>query len=144
VKKQQKQNGEMLLDLEIVYAPTELEPHPLMVDLRIKASSNATFINVLEGEALIASNKSVSTDPKTGNPWFELDENVFRIVIFSSSNLDTIGDGVLLKIQLVASVNETDYATLNIIRRDDIFAPPSADSALQISNYDQPIVISKW
>lgn len=122
------------------YQPSETNPRPRIMDLRIRSNKNAKVTSVELGTALAKANKNLYVDDLTGYKWRERADGSVQFFAFGAANSTTIGSGQLLKI--VYETSESGPISFWLVKRAQVFAPLSADQLLQSSNYDSPAVVS--
>jgi hypothetical protein len=109
------------------------------LQLALEGASDLQIEAVAVGQALEMANKDLFTDELTGKPWQVLPDGTVQFLVYSSKNASEIGAGVWLTI--VASFRSSKDATLRLVRKGDLFAPSTADSALQDNAYDLPVTV---
>lgn len=135
--------GEKLrgVTLAIDYMPTENEPRPRMADFRIKADKAVVLEKVQVGPALEEAGKTLFFDELTGNHWKVSEDGSFQLLVFSPSNTKEFAAGRVLTLSFVC--DEKDAVAFSLEKRNQTFAPPAADWALQASAYSNAVVVSK-
>jgi hypothetical protein len=128
--------------LVIEFEPLEDQPLPRMADLRImlEGGSDLQMEAVSVGPALETADKNLFTDAQTNKPWQLLPEGAVQLLVYSSENVSEIGAGRWLTLEV--SFRSSGDARLFLVRHEGLFAPSSADSAVQESAYDLPLTVT--
>lgn len=128
------------VSLAVDYLPETNEPHPRLADLRIYANGPVTLTGLVAGPALTDAGKELYNDPITGNPWKARADGSSQLLVLSFTNTNPLASGRV--VDLTFAVDTDQQVPFKIIRRDQTFAPPEADAALQSSPYDAAVVVS--
>ncbi len=125
--------------LGLDYQPGEGEPRPRVADIRIGVSAWSELIEVVEGPALDDAGKDLYIDPITGQPWKRRADGSYQFLAISFANTNTFTAGRMLT--MTFSVDRSSPVSFFLFRREEIFAPPEADAAIQASSYERPVVV---
>lgn len=128
------------LRLSVDFAPGEM-PLPRLLDLRLRASRPVQLDRVERGPALESSGKELVLDDATGRPWTERRDGTFQFLALQAANTESIGAGRVLELRF--SLNEPGPVEFWLQRREQTFAPPESDAALQASGYDAALVVTR-
>jgi hypothetical protein len=121
----------------IDYQPTDGEPRPRLADLRLAASHPVHVVDVQQGEALTLAKKQIYRNPATHELWTVKKDGSFQLLAMAADNLERIEPGRLATLTFIADTSKP--LSLKLVRRDQIFAPPDADAALQATAYQHPV-----
>ena len=127
--------------LAVDYAPTELEPRPRMADFRLRASRPAVVRAAVAGPALTQADKSLLLFEPWGQPWRRRGDGSYQLVVYKPTNNGFVADGRVVALTL--SLDEWGPIRFSLQRRQQIFAPPESDSALQSSSYDTEVIVTR-
>jgi hypothetical protein len=127
------------MTVAVDYAPEAGMASPRIADIRFRASRPFTMTKATTGEALAAAGKELYIDPKTGQPWRARADGALQMVIQSVASANDIHAGRIATLELTYDGN--DPVSLWLVRRDEVFAPPTADNALQSTPYDSPVTV---
>ena len=122
-----------------VVLPNEA-PLPKVADLRFKLEGPGIIGRVGLGSAPISAGKSLVPDPTTGMP-YRVDGSTYALMLLSTQNMDPIPSGEWLFFDLQISDTSSRPVTFSLIKREQTFAPPSADLMLWGEEYTEQIVI---
>jgi hypothetical protein len=131
--------GKMTVALD--FAPQAGGVHPRLADVRLRASKAFQVTKVAPGEALGAAGKELFVDPKTGAPFRLRADGSLQLLVHSIATVEDIGAGRLATLEL--SYSGAEPVSLWLVRREETFAPPPADNALQSAPYDTPVTVSR-
>lgn len=129
-------SARLALELEL----PEGAPHPEMADIHITLKGPALIGRVGLGEASVSAQKQLIPDPATGLPYRASGER-YSFMLLSTQNTNTIPSGQLLIIELQLGDTRSAPVTLNVIQREQTFAPPPADLQLWGSPTSEGVVI---
>lgn len=129
------------LTLAMDYEPVDGEPKPRMFDIRLKVDEDVSLNAVTVGESLKNVDKDLYTDPDTLRKWQKRADGTYRFVAFSVADNREIEKGRLMTLTFTADENRAPL--FSIVKRNQIFAPPIADEALQLSSYDETIKVTQ-
>jgi hypothetical protein len=137
-----KVSGRVEARLHVDFDAKEGQALPRMVDLRLalEGGSDLQVEAVSMGEPLSNASKSLFTDILTGKPWQVLPDGSVQFLVYSSQNVSELGPGRWLT--LAVSFKTSGDAQVRLVRKQGLFAPLSADIALQDSAYDLPITVT--
>lgn len=124
--------------IAVDFAPAEDQPLPRMMDIRFSTSPSAQLLSVQEGEAMGEASKRLFLDSSTGRNWRVRPDGTTQVLVLSTTNTTRIGAGRLLTLTFNVAGGNAAFA---LVRRPQVFAPPSADSALQHTAYSDPAVV---
>jgi hypothetical protein len=127
------------MTVAIDYAPDPGAPNPRLGDIRFRASSPVLVQKVTPGAALAAAGKELYVDPKTKQPFRLRDDGALQMVIQSVASAAELREGRIATVEV--SYDAVDPVALWLVRRDEVFAPPPADHALQASPYDRALMV---
>ena len=119
-------------------------PLPTMADIQLGVDGPARITEVELLEPLTEAGKDAVTDPDTGLPYREIEEDRFQILLLSTASNETISAGRWLRLRFLAggfSGPPTRPIVVRLLKREQIFAPPPADALLWGSPIDQPVVL---
>lgn len=125
--------------LALDYTPSSEEPRPRMADIRLLANLPVSLSQVVPGPALINADKDLFIDPDTGNPWRQRDDGALQFLVYSVANTHALASGRLLTLTFV--LDSVQPVSFGLVRRNQTFAPPEADNALQATTYDMPVMV---
>jgi len=131
-------DGSTEVVLAIDYVPSETEERPRIADIRLVSNRDLTVVNVEPGEALLSAGKSLFRAPGTGELYRHRPDGSIQFLALSLANTQRFGTGRLMTVTVRFRASD---AVIRLQRRDQTFAPPLADNALQLSNYDAPVVV---
>ena len=114
---------------------------PEMADIRLSFTGPVVIGRVGLGPALMSAQKDLIPDPATGLPYRKISENVYSFTILSTQNTDPIPSGDWLVIDLLVGDTTSEPVQVSIIKREQIFAPPSADLPLWGDTFEESVVI---
>jgi hypothetical protein len=139
-------SGDTLVSVTLAldFVPPEgSEVEPGMADIRLRATGHGRLDAVAIGEALMAADKELYVDAMTGKPFRELADGSLQLLILSTTDTQTIGAGrwLFLKFVFPPSDEEEWPAVINLVKREQILAPPLADQLLWGAELDQPVVV---
>jgi hypothetical protein len=126
------------------YQPPAGAALPGVADIRMRLTGPATLERVGTGQALIDADKAPHADPATGKPFRTLADDSVQILVLSTGNVDPIGAGRWLLLQLRLGADgqpATRPVALELIVRESILAPPAADQLLWSADFGAPVVI---
>ncbi len=109
--------------LELSYVRATKAEGPRVVELFIRHSQNLSFESVTPGEAAAAAGKEVIVQAK--------DPQTLRVLLFSSSNTQSLDTGALATIHLDRNLGK---ARAEILLDKPLFAPQSAQDGLAVSD----------
>lgn len=137
-----KVSGRIEARLAVEFDPADGQALPRMADLRLalEGAADLQIEAVSLGSALEKAGKTLFTDALTGKPWQVLPDGAVQLLVYSSQNVTEVGAGRWLTI--VVSMRDVSDAKLHLVRSQGLFAPLSADSAVQESAYDLPITVT--
>jgi hypothetical protein len=115
-------------------------PLPEIADLRFKLSGPGIIGRIGLGAAPISAGKSIVPDPATGLP-YRVDGDIYSVMLISTQNIEPIPSGDWLFFDLQISDTSSQPVTLSLIKREQTFAPPSADLMLWGEEYTDQLVI---
>lgn len=127
--------------LAVDYAPTELEPRPRIADLRLRGSRAAVVRAAVAGAALTKADKSLVLFEPWTQPWRRRGDGSYQVVAYEPTNTQLLADGRV--VELTLSLDEWGPVKFSLQRRQQIFAPPESDSALQSSSYDSEVIVTR-
>ena len=122
-----------------VHLPPQATP-PEVAEFRFRLSGPAILGRVGVGSAVVSSGKQLVPDPATGLP-YRVDGEIYSVVLLSTQNTDPITSGEWLYLDLQVSDTSSEPVTLSLIKREQTFAPPSADLILWGEEYTDQVVI---
>jgi hypothetical protein len=128
--------------LAVDFQPSAQQELPTVADLRLQVQGPAVLERVGLGQAMMEANKELVRSPSTGRPYQELSQDVFQFLVLSQRNTHTIPAGRWLFVRfLLGDTANEGPATFSLLKREQVLAPPSADSQLWTAQYDRPVVI---
>ncbi len=127
--------------LAIDFAPASSEPTPRVVDLRIHASKQVWMSSAVRGAALAAAGKDLHHFAPLDETWRELPDGTHQLIVYSGSTTTHIGTGRIATVKF--RLEEWGPVTFSFVRREQGFAPPDADAALQASRYDGQVIVTR-
>jgi hypothetical protein len=128
--------------LAVDYQPGAQGAAPTIADLRLKVEGPAVLERVGLGEAMLEAQKELVQSPSTGRPYQALPEGVFQFLALSSRNTNEIPGGRWLFVRfLLGDTAQEGPAVFSLVKREQVLAPPGADSQLWAEAYDVPVVI---
>ncbi len=134
------ENGRLTrVEMGLDYRPADGEPRPRIADIRIGVSAPSELLEVAEGPALDDAGKDLYIDPITNQPWKKRIDGSYQFLAISFANTETLAAGRMLT--MTFSVDLSRPVSFFIVRREEIFAPPEADAAIQSFSYEQPVVV---
>jgi hypothetical protein len=104
---------------------------PRMAEVYLKMSDNLKFLSAQAGSAAQEAGKDVIAQARDGQQ--------VRVTIFSSANLNTLPSGQWATLEFEVSGGDASEATLEIVRRDAMLAPPVSGEGLELG---VPLVLS--
>jgi hypothetical protein len=131
--------------IAVDYSPSDAEPHPRLADLRIRANTAVTLTSAIEGPALTDVSKQLFVDPATGQHWRVRTDGTNQLLVISFANTNRLNAGRVATLTFSVLHPETtvsSFLAFKLIKRNQTFAPPDADAALQSSQYDLAVVAS--
>lgn len=128
----------LALDFNIGESPAM----PTLADLRLRVTGPALLEQVGLGEAALAAEKTLTRSPSTGRPYQDLGDDVLQFLLMSSGNTNAIGSGRWLFFKfIIGDTAREGPVQVAVVKREQTFAPPAADSLLWSQDYDTPVVI---
>ena len=135
--------------LALDYLPAEGQPLPSMADIRLSVSGPVRLKQVGLSEAVMAAGKELYVSPDTGKPFQVMADGVHQLLLFSTGNTNVITPGRWLLLRFafgpVSAAEAAHWATspavIALVSREEILAPPGADSTLWGGGYDGPVVV---
>ena len=128
--------------LAIEFAPAAGDAHPSLADLHLEWSGPVRVTDARAGAAALAAGKALASDPDSGRPYLERREGLVQLVLLSTASDRTIGPGRLAELDFVWRGGEIPSPiVVNLVRREQVFAPPAADGALWPQPYEQGVAI---
>ncbi len=127
--------------LAIQYAPAETEPRPRLADFRIRADRPVQLMKAEEGLALASAEKELYVDEITNNPWKVRADGSYQMLVYGYANTRSFVEGRL--VTFTFELDEPSPVTFSFVRHEQTFAPANSDAALQSSNYDAALVVSR-
>lgn len=127
--------------LAIHYIPTEGEPLARLADIRIRSSDDVTPIEAASGPALVNAGKSLYVDAETEKPFRVLDDGSTQLLVYSNSNMTALETGLIATVSY--SLDSMGPVSFELVRRPQVLAPGNADDALQSTQYDRKVVVSR-
>lgn len=104
---------------------------PRMAEVYLKMSDNLKFLGAQPGSAAREASKDVIAQAQDGQQ--------VRVTIFSSANLNTLSSGQWAVLEFEMNGGDASEATLEIVRRDAMLAPPVSGEGLELG---APLVLS--
>jgi hypothetical protein len=126
--------------LAIEYTPNDTEPRPRVADFRIKADHPVQLLEASVGPAVEEAGKALYVDQATGKPWRVRADGSFQLLAYGVGNSQTFTTGRAVTLRI--GVGSTSPVAFTLLRREQIYAPPPADIALQATAYDRQLVVS--
>ena len=74
-------------------------------------------------------------------PWRRRGDGSYQVVAYEPTNTEPLADGRVVELKL--SLDEWGPVRFSLQRREQIFAPPESDSALQSSSYDTEVIVTR-
>jgi hypothetical protein len=127
--------------LAVEYAPSELEPRPRLADLRIRAPEGAVLATATAGPALQEAGKELFVDGDSGEPWKLRSDGTLQFLAYKASNVERLASGRVLT--LTFTLDAYGPVEFSLVRRQQVFAPPAADAALQSTSYETAVVVTR-
>lgn len=128
--------------LAVDFQPSAQQEAPTVADLRLQVSGPVVLERVGLGEAMLEADKELVRSPSTGRPYQELSEGVLQFLVLSQRNTLAIPGGRWLFVRfLLGDTAQEGPAVFSLVKREQVLAPPSADSQLWTAAYDTPVVI---
>ncbi len=97
---------------------------PRMAEVYLKMSDNLKFVSAQAGSAAQEASKDVIAQARDGQQ--------VRVTIFSSANLNTLSSGQWAALEFEVNGSDASEATLEIVRRDAMLAPPVSGEGLEL------------
>jgi len=130
--------------LRVDFSPAEGDALPGIADIRMNVSGPVELKSVGVSPVILDAEKELFVDPNTGKPFRELADGTTQILIFSSANTTKIPGGhwLYLKFKFAKDAAQSaEPAVFQLVEREQIFAPPDADSALWKAPLDGQVVV---
>ena len=112
------------VSIEIQYNHRQPTPAPRMMELFVRHSKTLQFLSYDKGESAVVAQKEVVVQ--------RLDEQTLRIVMYSSSNLNTIDSGRIASLRF--RITNKSPSIIELVADRPIFAPPAANEGLILSD----------
>lgn len=126
--------------IAVEYAPGAEAARPRLADLRILGDHDAKLMDVEVGDALTAAQKELYRDPATGVPFRARADGSYQIMAFAIGNTEVIEAGRIATLRFALRTSEP--VSFGLLRRQEVLAPPLADTVLQSSPYDHKLVVT--
>jgi len=127
--------------LAVDYAPLETEPRPRLADFRIRSSRPSVVRQAHAGPALTKAQKSLVSFEPWAEPWRRRADGAYQLLAYEATNTELVAEGRVLEVTL--SLDEWGPVKFSLQRREQTFAPPDADLALQASSYDSEVIVTR-
>ncbi|MBM4320269.1 MAG: hypothetical protein FJ125_09970 [Deltaproteobacteria bacterium] len=126
--------------LAVDFAPGPGHPLPAIADLRVRISGPARLVRVGLGTPITEAGKRLVVDPETGRPYQVLPGGVHQLLLLSTDSARPIPGGrwLFLDIRIEPA---TEPAVIELVKREETFAPPAADEVLWGADLGRPVVI---
>ena len=129
LSKDKVESGKVTVNLD--FFVEEGREAPRMAEVYLKMSDNLKFLSAQAGSAAQEASKDVIAQARDGQQ--------VRVTIFSSANLNTLPSGQWATLEFEVSSGDASEATLEIVRRDAMLAPPVTGEGLELG---APLVLS--
>lgn len=125
--------------IAIDFTPAEGAALPRMAEFRLQLDGPATLLEARSGESLSTAGKDLYRDAFTGNAFKQAADGAYRLLAYGAASAKEIGAGRIAELRL--QVTGSGPVSVHLQRREQTFAPATADAQLQASSYDQPLVV---
>jgi hypothetical protein len=125
--------------IAIDFNPAEGAVLPRMAEFRLQIDGPATLLEARSGESLSSAGKDLYRDSYTGNAFKQAADGAYRLLAYGAASANDIGAGRIARLRL--EVTGPEAVSVHLQRREQTFAPATADAQLQASSYDQPLVV---
>lgn len=119
----------------------EQEPFPRMVDFRIVATKPVWLKSAVPGPALTKSGKSLQPFPPWNDPFRKRVDGSFQVLAYDAADTALLSEGRIATLEF--ALDELAPITLRLLKREQTFAPGEADAALQTTDYDGTVVVTR-
>jgi hypothetical protein len=129
--KQERRDEKRVLTFAIDYAPGDETVRPRFVDVSIQPNKPITYTieDVSVGAGMTRTNKQFLVNDLTSKDYLFTDSGAVKFLIYGLGNLSDLSGGRVFTFTIVAEIKEP--ISFSISRKENIFAPVEADSALQ-------------
>jgi hypothetical protein len=133
-------DGSTQVTLAVDYQPADGAPRPRIADIRLRCNRQLTVISTAAGQAITDAGKDLYRSPATGEAYRQRGDGTLQFLAVSLQNTERFTSGRMLSVTVSFM---GDSAVFRLAKRQQIFAPPVADHAIQGSAYDAPVVVLK-
>jgi hypothetical protein len=130
------------LTLVVDYFPTSMEPRPRIADVRLDVPAGLVLDSLTLGIAGTSASKELYVDPETGSPWKLRSDGSIQALVVALDNSNSLESGRLLTYTFSIPAPQAGSVSVNIVKRDQTFAPPDSDSALDATAYGNSLEVS--
>ncbi len=130
--------------LAVDFNPGSDDPHPGIADIRLTVTGPGQLKSVGLSPTVLDAGKELFVDPNTGKPFRVLADGTHQVLIFSTANTQTIPGGRWLFLKFTydkAFATSPEPSVIQLVDREQIFAPPDADAVLWGTSLETPVVI---
>lgn len=124
------------------YFPSDLEPRPRIADVRLNVPAGLVLDNLTLGIAGLSASKELYVDPESGSPWKVRSDGNIQALIIALDNSNSLESGRLLTYTFSIPAPQAGPVSVNLVKRDQTFAPPDSDSAIDTTSYDNVLEVS--
>jgi hypothetical protein len=130
------------LTLVVDYFPTNLEPRPRIADVRLNVPAGLVLDSLTLGIAGSSASKELYVDPESGSPWKIRSDGSIQALVVALDNSNNLESGRLLTYTFSIPAPQAGPVSVNLVKRDQTFAPPDSDSAIDATAYDNVLEVS--
>jgi hypothetical protein len=131
-------DGSTQVTLAVAYEPPEGAPHARIADVRLRCNRQLTVISAAAGPAILDAGKDLYRSSATGEAYRQRADGILQFLAVSLQNTERFTSGRLLTVTVSF---KGDSAVFRLAKRQQIFAPTTADHAIQGSAYHAPVVV---
>ena len=114
---------------------------PRLMDVRVLSDKVVQLVDATAGPALYQTGKDLFVDESTHTPWQQRGDQSYQLLAYSVSGTLRVSSGRVMT--LTFDLAEPGPVNFSLVRHTQTFAPLDADSALQVTAYDQPLAVSQ-
>ena len=114
---------------------------PRMADLRVRANRSAKLVSASAGVSVRNADRELYVDPATGNPWRLHPDGSYQFVVHGLASSKRLEPGRVLTLEF--ELDTLGPASFWLERHEQTLAPASVDAALQVSPYEQAVLVTR-
>ena len=99
-------------------------------------------MRISAGIAGSSASKELYVDPESGSPWKIRGDGSIQALIIALDNNNSLESGRLLTYTFSIPSPQAGPVSVNIVKRDQTFAPPDSDGAIGATPYDNVLEVS--